>query len=447
MTHKKAPLNLQKDPIPRLFFYYFFPAFFGLLILSTDVFFDGLFIGRKIGALGLAAINLCVPIFSFFISLELLFSFGGAVLASAAMGRGDEREAREIFNSIFYFALIFSISLGIGLFAHRYELARFLGAEGNLQSYVLEYLGVIVLAAPIIIIHPLLEAFVRNDKAPYLAMSSMIVGSLSNIAMNYTFIFVFSWGLFGAALSTALSHCIGIILLLSHFIFKRGTLYFSRFFIHLPVVWRAVKNGISPAFTEITTGIVIALYNFKIIRVMGEEGVAIAGAVGYIGMIAVMTLIALAQGLQPIASFNHGAREHERVREIFNFTFKIALLLGVAIYTLSLLFASQAAALFFPDDPRLVIETANVMKIYYAGYLFLGVNILTATFFQSIERTKPAFLVSVSYNFIFVVMWLEILPHFLGGQGIWLSYPVAMASGFLLALLVLWQQGRSGLRG
>ncbi|MGP1450432.1 MAG: MATE family efflux transporter [Wolinella sp.] len=440
-----AAINLATDPVFKLFSYYFFPAFFGLFVLSTDVFFDGLFVGHGVGAIGLAAVNMCVPVFYIFMSLELLFSFGGAVMVSIALGRGDEAQARRIFSSVTSFMFIFSSILGLALYFSLEWLLGVLGASGELFTFAREYLSVIVLATPIMMMHPVLEAFVRNDRAPYLAMSSMVVGSLCNIVLNYTFIFVFSLGLFGAALATVIGHSIGIAILLSHFIFRRGSLHFENLKITPHIILNAFKNGLSPAFTEASAGIVIALFNLNILEIAGGEGVAVFGAVSYVGFMAITALIATSQGMQPIVSFNHGAQNYARVREVFSFSLKVALALGVGIYTLSYIFSPQLSTLFFPNDSKLAGDSVEAMRIYYTGYLFLGANILSAVFFQSIERPKPSFLISIFYNFIFVVAWLMIMPEFFGLVGVWLSYPLAMASGFLLAVGVIIYIGRNKL--
>ncbi|HCZ19191.1 MATE family efflux transporter [Wolinella succinogenes] len=432
-----SSIDLSRDSIPKLFFSYFFPALFGLFILSTYVFFDGIFVGRGVGPLGLAAVNLCVPLFYLFMSLEVLFGFGGSALASMALGRGDDEEAREIFSSVALFMLFLSSLLALGLFAYRDSLALWLGAGEKLLPYVKEYLGVIVLAAPIMMVQPLLEAFVRNDRAPYLAMSSMVVGSLSNIVLNYLFIFIFSWGLFGAALATVLGHLIGLLILGGHFYLKRGNIYFSSLRLRFSYVFRAFANGVAPALSEAAAGIVVVLFNLKLMEISKEEGVAIFGAVSYIGVMAVTALVAASQGLQPIASFNHGAGFYDRVRAVFRFSFGITLVLGFVLYALSWSFAPFLAELFFPLDAPLAKESAEAMRIYYAGYLFLGLNILSAVFFQSIGRSLVSFVISLSYNFVFILFWLELLPRFFGLQGIWLSYPLAMISGFLLVLWVI----------
>lgn len=432
-----ASIDLRSDSIPKLFFSYFFPALFGLFILSTYVFFDGIFVGRGVGALGLAAVNLCVPIFYLFMSLEMLFGFGGAALASRALGSEEGNRAREIFASVVIFVAILSLGIALGLFYFQDELILLLGAQGELVELSKEYLGVIALGAPVMMIQPLLEAFVRNDRAPYLAMSSMVVGALGNIALNYLFIFELSWGLFGAALATVLGHFIGLLILLSHFVLKRGDIYLERLGCRFSLVYEAFKNGLAPALSEVAAGIVIMLFNLRLMEVAQERGVAIFGAVGYVGVMAITALIAISQGLQPIASYNHGAGLQARVRAIFRFSFGVALAFGVALYGWLYASAPWLARLFFPLDDSLALEGVEAMRLYYLGYLFLGVNILSAVFFQSVGRTGASLAISLVNNFALVIISLEILSRWWGLAGIWASYPVAIFLGFLFVLLMI----------
>lgn len=180
-------VDMRKDSIYKLFFYFFVPNLCAMLALSTYSTIDGIFVGKKLGENALAAIGLCWPIFPALIAFELLFGLGAASIASYFLGKGQDNRARLMFSSVFYFATLSSVIIGVILFFYVEEVALALGANDLVLPYVVEYLQVVFLSAVIMVLHPLLDVFVINDKRPILAMMAMIIGSVSNIVLNYIF--------------------------------------------------------------------------------------------------------------------------------------------------------------------------------------------------------------------------------------------------------------------
>ncbi|RDU60533.1 MATE family efflux transporter [Helicobacter marmotae] len=436
-------VNLHTDSLPRLFFYFFIPNLCAMLALSTYSTFDGIFVGKKLGEEALAAIGLCWPVFPVIIAFELLFGLGAASIASYFLGKGEEERARLMFSSVFYFAFFSSTFLSVLLFVYVEEIALALGASQSVLGYVVEYLRVIFLGSVIIVLQPLLDVFAINDKRPILAMVAMIIGSASNIVLNYLFLFILEWGIFGSALATILGHALGLGILLSHFISKRGKIYFIKRF-SFNAVLASAKNGIPQSIAELSVAFVMIMFNHTLKSLADTEStrveyLAIYSIVMYIGVVYWTILLSCAQGVQPIASYNYGAGNMQRVRGIYIFGALFATLLGIAMYGLFLFIDTFMVGLFLKQE-NILESTLIAARVYFVAYIFLGFNIVSAIFFQAIRAPKSSFIITLSYNLIFVLLLLFVLSHYYGVFGVWLSYPLAMICSSFVALgVVVWE--------
>lgn len=435
-------VDMRKDSIYKLFFYFFIPNLCAMLAFSTYSTIDGIFVGKKLGEDALAAIGLCWPVFPVLIAFELLFGLGAASIAAYFLGKGQDHRARLMFSSVVYFASISSLCIGILLFVYVEEVGVALGASGDVLGYVVEYLQVVFLSAIIIILHPLLDVFVINDKRPVLAMVAMIVGSLSNIILNYIFLFVLEFGMFGSALATALGHGLGMGILLTHFVRKKGRIYLVKRF-SFNAVLASAKNGIPQSLSELSVAVVIVMFNHTLVSLAVNEGVqvsylAIYSIVMYVGVVCFTILLSCAQGVQPVASYNYGAKQMERVKQVYAFGVGFATLIGILMYVVFLFTDTHLVKLFLKSGQEEILQpTLEAMRIYYVGYIFLGLNIVSSIFFQSIQRPKSSFVITFSYNLIFIIPLLFVLSHLYGVAGAWASYPLSLICSSVVVIGVL----------
>ncbi|WP_273213536.1 MATE family efflux transporter [Helicobacter rodentium] len=434
---QKQKPNLKTTAIPKLFFSYFLPSLVAMLALSTYSTIDGIFVGKKLGENALAAIGIAWPIFPILIAFELLFSVGAAAMASYFLGRRKAFRARIVFSSVFYFALSTSVFGGVVLYFYSDSIALLLGSSATLLPLVQHYTEVIYLGAFIIVLHPMLDIFAINDKQPVLAMFAMIAGSLTNIILNYIFLFVLELGIASSALATLLGHGVGMCILLQHFLRKKGDLYLIKAF-DIYALLSATKNGIPQSSSEISVSLMMLIFNRTISEIAGDRGLAIYSVLMYAGIIPFTILLSMAQGVQPIASFNYGAGLMSRVRGIFNFGLVFSFGGGIVLYVLFFIFSPYLIAWFLPSDIamrdiNLLKDTQNAMQFYFLGYILLGVNIVSAIFFQSIQRTFSSFVITFAYTLLFTFCFVMILPRLYGFDGVIVSYPL----GILCATFVV----------
>lgn len=451
---KSQAIDLKTDSIPKLFFYYFVPALLAMLALSTYSTVDGIFVGNKVGENGLAAIGICWPIFPAFIAYELLFGFGGAAIVGYFLGKDHGYRARLVFCSIFYFVCISSIFIGILGFSFAESIITALTANkpisSEIKDFALSYIRIIFIGTPVLILHPLCDIFVINDKRPILASIAMMVGSASNIALNYVFLFVCDMGIEGSALATVSAHLIGFIVLFSHFIFRKGKLFFIPRFSFASIISSA-KSGIPESVSEISAAVVMLLFNVTLIQIAGDEGIKIYSIMMYCGIVFFTILLSVSQALQPIASFNYGAGNFNRLKKAFGFSVFMVVIIGIALYMLFYGFDKYLVKLFLQKEGAdfitsgLVEKTISAMNVYYVGYIIFGVNIICAIFLQSVQRTLSSFIITICYTILFLAFLLPILSQVYGLQGAWISYPISQICAFVVAFGVMCYEWKYGI--
>ncbi|GMB91441.1 MATE family efflux transporter [Helicobacter ailurogastricus] len=441
-------IDLKATPVPRLFFYYFIPLAFSMISLSTYSTIDGIFVGNKLGKNALAAIGVCWPIFPTLIAFELLFGLGAASIASYFLGKSQAKRARLVFSSVFYFVAISITLISWSLVPFSSHIAKMLGSSDLLLPMASIYLKMILMGAVFMVLHPLADVFVVNDKRPILAMVAMLVGSLTNILFNYLLLYVFEIGIHGSAIATVVGHAVGFFVLLSHFLLKKGQLHFVRRFNWASVVSSA-KSGVPQSVSELSAAVVMLLFNWTIMHTVGERGVSIYAIIMYNGIVFWTTLLSIGQGIQPIASFSYGAGQLDRVRAAFDFGLRMALCVGIVLYIVFYFFDTCLIKLYIDKkrllgDTTFLADTKSAMDVYYLGHIFLGVNLFCAVFFQSIQRTKSSFLITICETIVFIALLLPILSRFYGLKGIWIAYPLSQFLALVVAVFVVRYEHKRG---
>ena len=284
---------------------------------------------------------------------------------------------------------------------------------------------------PFLILHPLSDIFVVNDKRPVLGMLAMILGSASNIALNYVFLFVLDMGIEGSALATILAHAIGFSVLVSHFVRKRGALFFIPRFSFAAIISSA-KSGLPESISELSAAIMMVLYNGALVSIAGDVGLAVYSVVLYCGIVFFTILLSVSQALQPIASFNYGAGNFARLRYALFFSLFVVVVIG-----LFFVFSPYFVGFFVDSSDEVAALSVKAMDIYYIGYVLLGVNMACAIFLQSIQRTISSIIITICYTFLFIALLLPPFSKSYGLDGAFASYPVAQGCALLVAVLVM----------
>ena len=297
---------------------------------------------------------------------------------------------------------------------------NFLGGGGNLYPYVKDYLSVIILFCVCYMTGYALEIYIKIDGNPVYPTLCVITGGVVNILLDYIFVVIFHWGIKGAAFATGLSQVTTTSLLFYYIFFRTKRIKFVKIKYSLLNLLKIMKVGFAEFLAEVSTGISIFVFNLVILKNLGEKGVSAFGIIGYISSFITMTMIGFNQGVQPILSFNLGAKEHKKIFEIIKNSFFILGVLGIFFYTLINIFSANIVSIFLND-----IEDINLTKkaliTYSFAYLICGFNIFSAGYFTAVDMVKISTIITMLRGILLLVLFILILPIFLGTTGIWIT--------------------------
>lgn len=423
----------------RLFARYALPQMVGLLFSSVYLIVDGIFIGNRLGRDAMAAAAVSVPFMEVLIALAIAVSSGAGIRISGKLAVAKQQEARQTFCLSVVLTLVLGAVIMLLGSVFIDPLARLLGSTPEIHADATAYLRYIVFFTPFQLLSFLFGGLARNDGKPRLAMFALAFGSVSNIVLDYVFMYPLQMGIAGAALATALGPIFSVLILLPHFIGKKGSLYFTKFSARLADCKRIFVLGFPSFIMEFTIGIITFLYNFAIVQNgYGELGLAAYLMIGYVMLLILSVFLGFAEGLQPVFSYFAGAGEQQKSRALLRFSIKIFLLAGAICYGLLALFSQKIFLIFAPGDPELVAFTSERSLVYFSGFILAGFNILLISFWQSTKKTKKAVSVSLLRSLLIPPVLLSILPGFFGASVIWGCHSLSevLTAGFTLFLLL-----------
>ena len=397
----------------------------GMIAISCYILADTFFVSRSLGTNGLAALNLAIPAYNFIHGTGLMLGMGGATRFSICKSRGDDHIANIIFTNTLYLTAIFSaVFLAAGLFFSA-PLAIMLGADGAVFDMTATYLQVLLLFSPAFILNDVLLCFVRNDGNPQLAMLATVGSSLSNVVLDYVFMFPFRMGIFGAVLATGMSPVIGVVIMAPHWVKKSKGFHIVKTGFHGESVRFHFSLGFPSLLGQLSSGVVMIIFNSIILQLEGNTGVAAYGVIANISLVVTSIYTGIAQGVQPLISREFGRGHRESQQTFLRFSMITMLVLSAVIYGVIFLFADPIAAIFNSEHNEMLQQIAVTgLKLYFTSVAFVGYNTIIATYFTSVEEAVPAHVVSLLRGLILIVPMAFILSALWGMTGVWLAFPV-----------------------
>lgn len=411
-------MTLQKK-----FFNYAIPAVLSMWMFSLYTIVDGMFIAAGVGPMALASVNLAMPFINLILGTSLLFATGAAAYISILMGAGEVAKARQAYMTTFVTLAVVGLSITGFAYLFQDELVRFLGASENLHEYTKGYLITVVYFAVFQILAYFFEVMSRTDGYPKVATASVVIAGLFNVVLDYLFVMVFGWGVEGAAFATGLAQMASVVFLLVHQRCSKRTLTFVRFRYDPSVLVKSVPLGIADSITEFSVGIVVFLFNLRILQVIGEEGLVSYTLIAYVNTLVVMTMFGLSQGMLPLVGYHHGGGEWRIVDRLLGMGIKTAVVLSVVWFVVCQVFTGAFVSLFIDraEDPELFSLAVSDFRLYAIAFLFVGVNVIMSTWFSAIERPKFGIAISLGRALVVAAVMLYAMSALFGPVGIWLS--------------------------
>lgn len=416
--------------------HYILPGIGGMLGVSLYVLGDTMIVGRGLGAQGLTALNISIPMINFLNAFGLLFGIGASTLISNALGEKRYKAANRLFTK----ALLLSALVGliITFFSLRYidNLCLFLGASKDSFPMVKNYLNTFMSFSLPFILFSASTGLVRNDGGSRIVMIAMLLGSIFNVLFDYIFIFKYNLGMKGAALATGLAPCLGLFILSFHYIFRKNNLSILVDRFKVQKIKKIFATGTASFILELSSGIIIFAFNFIILTLDGDKGVSGYSIVANLSLIITSVFLGIAYGIQPLISYYNGAKNQEMINKIFKLSMRTAFLLSITFFAIGQLFPKNLAGLFITNNPDILEYTTPAIRLYFTAFLFMGFNIVWTMKFQARNNIKVSLFMSIFRGLVFLLISLFTLSYLFKMTGVWISLAFTEAISFIILLLI-----------
>lgn len=423
---RKNAAELGEKPISKLLIQQAVPASIGILVMSLNILIDTIFVGNWIGAIAIAAINVVLPVSFFIAALGMAIGTGGSSIISRALGADDKPKALKTFGNQVTLTILLTVGLVIpGLYFMDFLIPAF-GGKGDIFEPAKIYYTVVLYGVPFLALCMMGNTVIRAEGKPKFAMIAMIIPSVGNLILDYIFINRMDLGMAGAAWATTASYMLCFGYVFWFFLSDNSELKISRthFRLDLPILKEIGSLGGVTLSRQAVVSLTYLLMNNILFNLGGEDSVAVYAIIGRMLMFALFPVLGVTQGFLPIAGFNYGAQNYDRVRKTINTAILYSSALGILIF-LGIMFFADDIVYIFTQNKSVVTETPPAMRWVFAATPIIALQLIGAAYFQAIGKAIPAFLLTLSrQGFIFIPLIL-ILPIYFGETGVWASFPAA----------------------
>lgn len=411
------------------------PCIVMMLISTTYSVVDGFFVSNCVGKSAFASVNLIIPALMAFGAFGQMFGTGGSALISYTLGKGDKKQANRILSQVICTLFCFGVIAAILTFLFMRQIAIALGATEDLVENCVLYGRILICVMPFFILQHAFQSLLVTAEKPKMGLTVSIIAGITNIVMDFILVYVFPFGLFGAAFATALSWFMGGIVPVIYFAGKNtSVLRFTKTRIEWEVLCKTISNGVAGLLTNLSISIVAILYNYQLMRLAGENGVAAYGVIMYISYVFMASAMGYGTGSGPIAGYKYGAGDFEGLKSLLKKSLTLNAVTGIIMTILAESLSSPIAQLFVGYDVELCTLTIHAIHLYALAFLINGFNIFSVAFFTGLNDGKTAAVISSLRTLILPSVAIFILPAILGVDGIWLT--VIVAEGLTLSVTV-----------
>ena len=443
MTAQKTPTALGTESIGKLLMQYAVPAIIAMTASSLYNMVDSIFIGHGVGTMALSALALTFPLMNLGAAFGALVGVGAATLISVKLGQKDDDTAQRVLGNVFVLNILLGLAFTVIVFPFLNPILYFFGGSDETVEYARQFMEIILLGNVVTHLYLGLNAVLRASGHPKQAMYATIATVAINTILAPIFIFMFDWGIRGAAIATVSAQVIALLWQLKQFNNANELLHFRRgiFRLKRKIVFDSLAIGMSPFLMNLAACLIVILINQGLKKYGGDLAIGAFGIVNRLVFIVVMIVMGLNQGMQPIAGYNFGAKLYDRVNKVL----KLTIIYATCVTTFGFLVGMLAPNLvvgIFTSDAELTELSATGLRITVMFFPIIGFQMVTSNFFQSIGMAGKAIFLSLTRQMLILLPCLLILPHFFGVAGVWYSMPVSDLLASLIALVMLVYQFR-----
>lgn len=443
MTAQKTPTALGTESIGKLLMQYAVPAIIAMTASSLYNMVDSIFIGHGVGTMALSALALTFPLMNLGAAFGALVGVGAATLISVKLGQKDYDTAQRVLGNVFVLNILLGLAFTVIVFPFLNPILYFFGGSDETVEYARQFMEIILLGNVVTHLYLGLNAVLRASGHPKQAMYATIATVAINTILAPIFIFMFGWGIRGAAIATVSAQVIALLWQLKQFNNANELLHFRRgiFRLKRKIVFDSLAIGMSPFLMNLAACLIVILINQGLKKYGGDLAIGAFGIVNRLVFIVVMIVMGLNQGMQPIAGYNFGAKLYDRVNKVLKLTIIYATCVTTFGFVVGML-APNLVVGIFTSDAELTELSATGLRITVMFFPIIGFQMVTSNFFQSIGMAGKAIFLSLTRQMLILLPCLLILPHFFGVAGVWYSMPVSDLLASLIALVMLVYQFR-----
>ena len=438
MDNKKATLELGTKPVGNLLAQYTLPAIIAMTAASLYNIIDRVFIGQVVGPMAISGLAITFPFMNLAAAFGAAVGVGASTTISVKLGQKDYESAENILGNTITLNLIVGLAFGGICLLFLDPILRFFGASDATLPYARDFMQVILAGNVFSHMYFGMNAVLRAASKPRMAMFATIFTVGMNILLDVVFILWWHWGIKGAAFATIISQVLALCWQMKLFTNKSELLHLKRGIYKLKsnLVRNIISIGISPFLMNACACVIVIFINNQLVRFGGDMAVGAYGIANSIAMIFVMFVIGLNQGMQPIAGYNYGAQQYDRMMRVVKLSIITAVCIMLTGWSLAM-FAPYHCARMFTTDPELIKGSIKAIHIIMMMFPLIGSQMVITNFFQCIGKVKISIFLSLSRQLLFLLPLLAILPNFYGINGVWASMPTSDFIAVVVAVTIM----------
>lgn len=409
-----------------------------MMMIFTSIYgvVDGLFVSNVVGSDAFASVNLIMPAIMILGSVGFMIGTGGSALVSKTLGEGDTKKANETFSMLMWFLIITGIILTILGIIFMEPISKMLGADADTLKNCVIYGRTLLTSLVFFFLQNAFQSFLVVAEKPSMGLKISVATGITNIILDFLFVYVFQMRVFGAALATSISQLIGGIIPIIYFSRKNSTVLrlvkpkFDR-----KALFKSCTNGSSEMLTNVSMSLVNILYNFQLMKLIGYNGVVAYGIIMYVGFIFSGVYLGYSIGVAPIIGYHYGASNKEELKGLFKQSLIIVGVSSIVLTILAELLARPLSTIFVSYDKELLDLTTTAIRLFCLSYIIGGINVFASSFFTALNDGFVSALISFLRTLVFQVAMIFLLPIFFKVNGIWLAVVFAEILAFIVSII------------
>lgn len=409
-----------------------------IMMIFTSIYgvVDGLFISNVVGSNAFAAINLIMPLIMIVGTVGFMIGTGGSAIISKTLGEGDKEKASQYFSMLVYLEIILGVIFTVIALLVIEPVAKLLGATEDMMGDCLTYGRILLIGMTAFILQNSFQSFMVVAEKPNFGLVISIISGITNMVLDFFFIYLFKWGVAGAALATITSQFVGAIIPMVYFARKNSTmLKLGKAKFELSPIIKTCTNGSSEMVTNLSMSLVNILFNMQLMKFAGANGVSAYGIIMYIGFLFVGTYVGYSVGSAPVISYHYGASHQEELKSLLSESIKLLGIIAIMMTFLAEILAKPLASIFVSYDKELLELTINAIRLYSLSYVISWFNIFASSFFTALNDGFISALISFLRTLVFQVITILVLPAIGGLDGIWISVLVAEILSIIVSII------------